>query len=106
MDFYRPLNKPKSNYWKPLLEEDIEEKVKLNAEKGIILEDLRGRLLLEMFECERVALKLKFDFTKLNKFLGILRYRNYLRELLPSEIQAQNLKEQIAYIDKKLDQKK
>lgn len=80
---------------------DIDDKVKVNIEKGFTLETLREKLIDELNENQRYALKLKFDFTKDPK----RSYRRYIEQSLPYEIQGQNLIEQIQHIDKKIKEK-
>lgn len=60
----------------PLHPEDIEEKIQLNLNDGLDLNSLRDTLEEELHSTER--------------------------SILVSEIQAQNLKEQLAYIDKRI----
>jgi hypothetical protein len=89
------------DWFEPLDKKDIEEKIKLNAEKGMTLQQLKNKSEQELFAHEREILTIKFEFTKLNWFAAILKLRNYWKILLPYEIQAQNLREQIAYMEEK-----
>ena len=91
-----------ANFFIPLKEEDVEEKVKLNHAKGISPKHLSELLHDELYQAERSILRIEFEYT----CNGNGNYRSVLRELLPYKIQAQNLKEQLYYIDLKLNKEK
>lgn len=80
--------------------EDIEKKISANIEKGFDLQGLRTDLEIELHQHEREILALKLELY--NSPLWILKYRKFMRVILSDEIQAQNLREQISYIDKKI----
>lgn len=88
-------------WFRPLKAEDIEGKIKLNLEQHKIdLPELRRRLEAELFQNRRSALYLRIKHWR----KGIFRFldRNYEETKLTFDIQAQNLTEQIAYIDRKI----
>lgn len=72
------------NFFEPLKKEDIEEKIKLNLDKGISLEQLRLMLYDELFKHERLLLKTE-------------------NSLMMLKIQVQNLKEQIKVTEEKIN---
>lgn len=86
----------------PLTEKDIEEKIKLNIDSGNSLKTVKALLNLELFEHEREILKTKHYLNQLNIVAFVFRYRRIMRALMPYEIQAQNLREQIAFVDKQI----
>lgn len=90
------------NWYTRLREEDIEEKLELEKKAGRTIEQTKELLKMELFCHEREILKTKDFICLMPWYEFIFRYRGILRALLPLEIQAQNLREQIAYIDKKL----
>lgn len=69
--------------FEPLHPEDIEEKIQLNLKKNHTLTSLKDALEMELFKIERAIL-------------------NTENNLFGSRIQVQNLKEQIAYLDKRI----
>ena len=89
------------NWFKPLNEKDIEEKIKLNEKKGLDVQELRNRLEQELFAHERDILRVKFNYTNENIIINKDNWKGYLKEMLPLEIQAQNLREQISYINRR-----
>lgn len=68
------------NLYQPLKIEDVQEKIKLNREKGIDIKKLRDLLYEELFSGERTLLKVKST-------------------IHPIEIQNQNLREQLKIIE-------
>ena len=103
-DAPRPTTSPKTSvqlsantrpHIQPLKAADIQEKVDINLKKGFTHEELRSALFRELNENSRYILKLKFDYTKDKK----KSYRRLVEQMLPFEIQAQNLVEQIYYIN-------
>jgi len=92
------------NWFNRLKEEDIEEKLTLEAKAGRPLKETRELLKIELFCHEREILKTKDFIYNLPWYEYIFRNRAIRRELLKLEIQAQNLIEQIAYINKKLSE--
>ncbi len=91
-----------TNWFIPLKETDIEEKIELEKKSGRSLRSTRELLQLELNQHERKILETKHYLNGLSWLDFILKYRQIVKALLPFEIQAQNLREQIAYIDKKL----
>lgn len=80
--------------------EDIEEKIELNLKKGFTLITLKNALEIELCANKRHTLSLKLELY--NSLFWLFKYRKYMRIILSNEIQAQNLVEQISYIDKKI----
>jgi len=72
------------NPYQPLKVEDVEEKIKLNAKKGIKIRKLRDLLYEELFKAERTLLKIQASLHSI-------------------EIQNQNLREQIKIIERKIN---
>ena len=91
-----------TNFFIPLKERDVEEKVKLNNSNGISRKHLSELLHNELFQTERSILRIEFVHTKNPDGEN---YNSVLKQLLAYKIQAQNLKEQLYYIDLKLKEK-
>lgn len=91
-----------TDWFRPLKEKDIEEKIQIEIKAGHDIKTVKELLKLELFDHEREILKAKQYLTELRFFKFIFKYRKIMKALLPLEIQAQNLREQIAYVDKKI----
>ncbi len=94
--------KSPEQWFRPLKEKDIEEKLALEKEAGRALKSTRELLQAELFLHERAILQTKYELLTMNWLRLIFKRKAYEEVLLSYEIQAQNLREQIAYIDKKL----
>ena len=80
--------------------EDIEEKIQLNIGKGLDLNKIKIALEIELNIMERHVLSLKFELY--NNILWPFFWRKYHRIILTNEIQAQNLREQLIYLNHRI----
>jgi hypothetical protein len=96
------MTKIPEHFFRVLPEKAIEEKLHIEKKSGRDLRITKHLLNQELFAHEREILNTKNFLNQLNIFSYLFRHRKVLRALLPLEIQAQNLREQIAYIDKKI----
>lgn len=85
-------------FFRPLKAKDIEEKVLLNL-RDMSLSQFKRNLEKELFLHEREILKTKHELLSLGVLKVIFKLKDYLKILLSLEIQAQNLREQISYIN-------
>lgn len=87
-----------NNVFEPLPLQDIEEKIELNKQQwGHDLYKLKQLLEFELSLIERGVLRSKWEFMKSTK-----SYQELINDILSSEIQIQNLKEQIRHIQNKI----
>jgi len=85
-----------------LKQEDIDEKIRLNMKDwGYTLQQLKEKLEDELAHHERIIIKLLFDYTKLPE-VNDKTYKGHVMEILPYQIQTQNLKEQIRHINNRI----
>lgn len=76
----KPKVSEETDWYKVLTAEDLQNKVDLNLKSGFTLETMKASLLQEKHDLQRT----------------ILRYQGQIHKI---KIHAQNLQEQIAYID-------
>lgn len=101
------MNSLAPNFFQPLSKEDILEKVEVNKhDYGYTPIQLREKLCDELAQHRRHILFLKYQHSKKNLLWAFLTYPRHLKVLLPFEVQAQNLEEQINYINQLISEGK
>lgn len=95
-----------TNWFKPLRKEDIFEKIEVNhKDHGYTAAQLREKLADELAQHRRHILFFKYKHSRKNLLLAFLTHRKYWKVLMPLEVEAQNLEEQIDYIDQLIKSK-
>lgn len=101
------MNTSTPNFFQPLKREDIQEKIEMNKrDHGYTLGTLREKLADELAQHRRHILLLKYKHSRKNLAWAFLTYQRHLKVLLPFEVQAQNLTEQIEYINQTILEEK
>src|SRR5690349_21767189 len=91
------------DFFKPLDYEDIEECIELNKRDwGHTLIDLKTLWALELSMIEREILKKKYAFIQTTSRDFLFNLQSFYQDIFNSEMQAQNLKEKIDYVNNKI----
>lgn len=91
------------DFFKPLSLEDIDEKININIDRyGYSLLELKGLFELELSMIERDILQNRYAQLNLNPHDFYRTYQVLLRRCFNSEMQAQNLKEQIRHLENRI----
>lgn len=92
-----------SIFFKPLSYEDIEEKIQLNIMNfGYTFLELKTLFELELSMIEREILKKKYIFLTRRNREFLFYYQDFMQDIFNQEAEAQNLKEQINYLNNKI----
>ena len=90
----------------PLKAEDIEEKIRLNIKEQNkdSLVKFKKQLQQEKYQRERMALKKEQDFLRRFFLVRLFTRKRVFQSILRLKLQSQNLKEQIDYIENKIEE--